>query len=123
MNLDNPSAQAVEIAEGELAAICQAVGAPQITDSQQLHGRPLDVTVTQRKSDNGKVWNDCRGFGAVQPQVCATTTATYAPQQHVGQPQPQPMPPRQDPPPPPFPADGTDGPFAGDVGDTDDNPF
>ena len=41
LNLNNRSAQAVEIANNELAAICHAVGRPVISDSVELHLLPF----------------------------------------------------------------------------------
>lgn len=45
MNLQNASAQAVEIAYRTLSAICHATGMLVIQDSSQLHGKPLEVKV------------------------------------------------------------------------------
>ena len=44
LNLDNPNAQAVQIAQGELSAICRAVGVMQPKDSIELHNLPLLIT-------------------------------------------------------------------------------
>ena len=43
LNLDNPNAQAVEIAYGDLSAIGHAVGVTKIGDSVELHGKPLEI--------------------------------------------------------------------------------
>ncbi|MBX9594809.1 MAG: DUF669 domain-containing protein [Roseomonas sp.] len=45
LSLVNPSAQAVEIAQRNLSAICHAVGKLQVSDSEELHFKPLLVTV------------------------------------------------------------------------------
>lgn len=45
LNLDNPSAEAVKIARGQLAAICRAVGVLKPKDSQELHNLPLLVKI------------------------------------------------------------------------------
>lgn len=45
LNLDNPNAQAVEIAQRTLSSICHAVNVLQITDSEALHHKPLLLTV------------------------------------------------------------------------------
>ena len=46
LNLVNKSAQAVEIANKELATICKAIGKVAIEDSQELHGIPMTLVVT-----------------------------------------------------------------------------
>lgn len=63
LNLDNPNAQAVQIAQGELSAICRAVGVMQPKDSIELHNLPLLVTVKcKKRDDTGDVVNEIRGY-------------------------------------------------------------
>ena len=63
LNIENPSAQAVGIAQGELSAICRAVGVMQPKDSAELHNLPLTVKVKVRKrEDNGDLTNEVRGY-------------------------------------------------------------
>ena len=63
LNLDNPSEQAVQIAQGELSAICHAVGIMQPGDSTELHNLQLLVTVKRkRREDTGEVVNEIRGY-------------------------------------------------------------
>ena len=45
LNLENPNAQAVQIARGELSAICRAVGVMTPKDSCELHNLPLIISV------------------------------------------------------------------------------
>lgn len=45
LNLNNPNASAVDIANRELGAICRAVGKPVIQDSTELHGIPFIGTL------------------------------------------------------------------------------
>ena len=45
LNLRNNNTAAVEIAYGELSAICHAVGIMQVQDSSHLHGKPLKLKV------------------------------------------------------------------------------
>jgi len=45
LNIVNPSAMAVEIAQKELATICRACGKAVIQDTQQLHGIPFEMKV------------------------------------------------------------------------------
>jgi len=63
LNLDNPNAQAVQIAQGELSAICRAVGVLQPKDSVELHNLPLLVTVKVKiREDNGDATNEIKGY-------------------------------------------------------------
>ena len=78
LNLDNPSTTAVQIARGQLSAICRAVGVMQPTDSHQLHDLPLEISVKlKRREDNGEMANEIKGFakrdaGAGQTQQSTT---------------------------------------------------
>lgn len=63
LNLDNPNRQAVEIARGELSALCRAVGVMQPKDSLELHNLPLLVTVKcKKREDTGDVVNEIKGY-------------------------------------------------------------
>lgn len=54
LNLINPNAQAVEIAERDLSAICRAVGRMQVSDSEELHNIPLTLVVKVRPAGKDK---------------------------------------------------------------------
>lgn len=72
LNLDNPNAQAVQIARGDLSAICRAVNVIQPRDSVELHNLPLVITVRCRKNpENGDISNDIKGYA---PRVSAAKT-------------------------------------------------
>lgn len=45
LNLDNPNATAVEIAERDMASIGRACNLQSVTDSTQLHSVPMDIKV------------------------------------------------------------------------------
>jgi hypothetical protein len=63
LNLENPNAQAVEIARAELSAICRAVGVPAPNDSVELHNLPLIIDVKVRKRDDtGDLTNEIKGY-------------------------------------------------------------
>lgn len=91
LNLINPNTQAAEIAERTLSAICHAVGQLQVSDSEQLHFKPMmvDVRVKPAGPDKGGVMrdaqNEIRGYSPVTgarpaPQVStAPAKATPAP--------------------------------------------
>jgi len=113
LNLQNKNPVAVEIAYKQLSAICHAVNVIQVQDSQQLHGRPLQVKVSLRPAstgEDGKSYdanNEVKGYKAIEnggaampagaPQggapawAAQPTAAAPAPQQQW-QPQPQPQP-------------------------------
>jgi hypothetical protein len=84
LNLDNPSKQAVQIAQGELSAICRAIGVMQPKDSVELHNLPLLVTVKCRKrEDTGDVVNEIKGYAKKeaakgQPQQETSNTPPWA---------------------------------------------
>ncbi|MBF0214140.1 MAG: DUF669 domain-containing protein [Magnetococcales bacterium] len=46
LNLINPNRQAEEIAQRTLSAICHAIGRLQVSDSEELHFKPVMVKVT-----------------------------------------------------------------------------
>jgi hypothetical protein len=54
LNLVNPNQQTVEIAQRTLSAICHAVGQLQVSDSEQLHFRPLQVTLAVEPDSRDK---------------------------------------------------------------------
>ena len=63
LNLDNPNAQAVQIARAELSAICRAVGVLAPSDSTELHNLPLVLTVKcKNRDDTGEIANEIRGY-------------------------------------------------------------
>ena len=66
LNIDNPNQTAVEIAYQQLSAICHAVGVINCTDSNLLHGKPLQAKVSVRppKGDY-EASNDVKGFKAI----------------------------------------------------------
>jgi hypothetical protein len=80
LNLHNPNEQAVQIANGELSAICRAVGVMQPKDSVALHNLPLVVKVKCRKrEDNGEEVNEIKMYhkkevgGGASPQDTTST--------------------------------------------------
>ena len=63
LNLDNPNAMAVQIARGELSAICRAVGVMRPQDSCELHNLPLTVRVKlKQRDDTGEMGNIVAGY-------------------------------------------------------------
>lgn len=63
LNLVNSSEKAVEIAKGELSAICRAIGVLQPRDTSELHNRPLLVKVViESRNDNGEPTNRIKSY-------------------------------------------------------------
>lgn len=78
LNLWNANAQAVEIAQRDLSAICHAVGKLRVSNTEALHGIPMLINVGQ-KTDSYGTKNVIKGYkpmGAVPP---AHQTARTAP--------------------------------------------
>jgi len=78
LNLDNPNAQAVQIARGELSAICHAVGVMQPKDSAELHNLPLEITVKCKKREGmDELSNEIKGYA---PKGASTNSSAPAEQ-------------------------------------------
>ena len=84
LNLDNPNAQAVQIAQAELSAICRAVGVITPKDSIELHNLPLLVTVkVKKREDTGDLVNEIKAYAKKeaatgQPQQQTTSTPPWS---------------------------------------------
>jgi hypothetical protein len=74
----------VQIARGELSAICRAVGVMAPNDSVELHNLPFLVTVKcKKREDTGEMTNEVKGYAkkeaaAGQPQQAATQAPPWA---------------------------------------------
>ncbi len=73
LNLDNPNATAVEIAQRTLSAICHAVGKLKIKDSVELHNLPLEFKITVElddrdipEADKRAPQNKIKGYRAIE---------------------------------------------------------
>lgn len=85
LNIENPSVQAKEIAFRQLSAIQHAIGVLQITDTAELHGKPLQIRVRIQKDPNEQYpdQNQVSGYknindtvpGSGQPITAAPTAA------------------------------------------------
>ena len=79
LNLHNPNPDAVRMAQADLSAICHAVNVIHPGDSVELHNLPLTITVKCRKTPDGDIANDIKGYA---PKAGATGAVTpAAPQQ------------------------------------------
>jgi len=76
LNLNHSNPTTVQIARGELSAVCRAVGVMTPRDSVDLHNLPLVISVKSKKrEDTGELTNEIKGY---EPKNAAPT---------VGQPQ------------------------------------
>lgn len=77
LNLENPNPAAVEIAQGELSAVCRAVGVLQPKDSSDLHDLPLLITVKCRKrQDTDEIVNEAKEYAPKEPPARAAPQNT-----------------------------------------------
>ena len=78
LNLENENPKAVQIARGDLSAICRAVGVMQLRDSVELHNLPMVITV-RCKTDavSGEIRNEIKGY---EPRNANAPAAAAAPQ-------------------------------------------
>lgn len=75
LNLENQSEKAVQIARGQLSAICRAVGVMTPQDSVQLHNIPLVITVKCKKdSATEEITNEVKKFESVKQQGLTSTS-------------------------------------------------
>jgi hypothetical protein len=82
LNIDNPNADAVKIARGELSAICRSVNVMTPNDSVDLHNLPLEITVKcKRNSEKGEITNDIKGYAPKGSSVKKAADSSQAPQQ------------------------------------------
>jgi hypothetical protein len=79
LNLDNPNAQAVQIARAELSAICRAVGVLAPGDSVELHDLPLVIHVKcVKRADTGELTNEIKGYARKEAPASAATAQPSA---------------------------------------------
>jgi uncharacterized protein DUF669 len=80
LNLDNPNAMAKEIAYRTLSAICHATNVlHQISDSAELHGKPLMARVVKRAAtDEYDESNDVKGYKKLEAASAGVPSAPWA---------------------------------------------
>ncbi len=99
LNVVNKNETAQRIAQGQLSAICHALGVLQLTATEQLHGKPLMAKVTYVPAKGEyTAKNDVKGFRKLngQPPGQPSQQAANAPQ-HQAAPAHQPAPAAQAP--------------------------
>jgi hypothetical protein len=92
LNLVNRNEQTVEIAQRSLSAICHAVGQVHVSDSEQLHFKPLIVTlrVDPAGKDKFGVHREARNKVAGYSAAGATSAGSFAPRPTTPGPGPAP---------------------------------
>ena len=79
--INHPNNLTQRIAQGNLSAICRAVGVMQPKDSVELHNIPLVITVKcKKRDDTGEITNEIRCYeakaAASQPQQAPAGDST-----------------------------------------------
>jgi hypothetical protein len=86
MNIENPSAKAVEIAQRQLAQLVQSCGLQEIQDTTQLHHTPVIALVKIDKGDNTR--NQIKGYKATGSSAAAHPAPVGGSQAQPSSPQP-----------------------------------
>ena len=88
LNLVNNNAQAVEIANRTLSAICHATGQMTVSDSEQLHFKPMLVKIAvqpagpDKSGTHREASNQVKGYSPAKggaPRAAAPAAAAVAP--------------------------------------------
>ena len=78
LNLEHENPKAVQIARGDLSAICRAVGVMQLRDSCELLNIPLVITVRcKNDATTGEIRNEIKGY---EPKNAVAANVAPAPQ-------------------------------------------
>ena len=78
--LKSGNAQAQQIAQAQLSALCHAAGVIRLQDSAMLHNRPVRIRVKVREADGQyAARNDVTGFEAVPGGAAPAAPAAPAP--------------------------------------------
>lgn len=79
LNLDNANDTARKIAQGELSALCRAVGVLAPNDSVELHNLPLVIHVRcKKRSDTGEITNEIKGYSKKESPAAPVNSAPAA---------------------------------------------
>lgn len=80
LNIVNANAQAVEIAQSDLSAICHATGVIVVDDTFKLHNIPFEIRVGMRKPDENfsEPANEVKGYRKLGGATAATAPVTSA---------------------------------------------
>ena len=79
LNIQHPNVDAVAIANGRLSAICHALAVLEMSDSAQLHNKPLIIKVKKvKRADNGEWSNEISAYYSLA-EKSAAMQGTQAP--------------------------------------------
>ena len=80
LNIVNANAQAVEIAQRDLSAICHATGVMVVDDTSKLHNIPFEIRVGMRKpdADYPEPANEVKGYRKLGGATAAPAPVTSA---------------------------------------------
>lgn len=78
LTISHTNKTAERIGQAHLSALCRAVGVMQLTDTAQLHGRPIKITVRIRKDEKYGESNEVTGFEPASASVAQPTAAVAA---------------------------------------------
>ncbi len=87
MNLGHEKEDVRKIAQGQLSALCRAVGIMQVRNSAELYNRPFGAKVTIEKYED-KFSNKIKSYHALGSQPAQSPTTQQAPQTQVQNGQP-----------------------------------
>ena len=77
LNVVNQNPKAEEIAKGELAAICLAVGVPEMQDTAELHSKPLRIRlVHEKRNDTNELVSKIKSYSSCAPVGAGVATTT-----------------------------------------------
>lgn len=93
LNIENQNVKAMEIAYRSLSTICHAIGVIQMTDTSQLHGRPLMVKVGIESQEGREPRNKVTGYKAMEAQQVTPPVPPVVPPVVTPAPVPPPTPP------------------------------
>jgi hypothetical protein len=77
-NIRNSNPQAEQIGKAQLASAVQAMGLTRISDTAELHNKPLVIKVKVRKQDGYEDTNDVAGFGKAEGVAPVSLVAAAA---------------------------------------------
>lgn len=76
-NIRNTNPEAQRIGLSQLSSCCQAIGLQGISNTEELHGKPLRIKVAVRKSEQYGDQNEVKGFAKADSSV-ATPAASVS---------------------------------------------
>ena len=75
-NIRNENPKAEQIGKSQLASACHAMGINVISDTSELHNKPLKIKLSVRKSDEYGDQNEVKGFAKADIGVAMPTAST-----------------------------------------------